>query len=605
MPYSDNEIKQIIEEFLNDTTARQYIGARYVPIFGRKGEDSIEWDNSLPYESLTIVLYQGNSYTSRQYVPTGVEITNDEFWAKTGDYNAQIEQYRQEVQELALTVDALDDAVDILNDTVYIEQFVDYYGADREGNLDSSSAIAQCIEANAGGTIYFSPGTYLISEPIKTPHLKSKRVSIDFNNATIIPTDNMDYILGIGYDGVDITETAQVNKTYYKNGNFKNDSDYAARGIYVKDYYKNPAIQNMNIDGFKIGVQLGTTAHPIDCQITNCFIHYSNSFDTDGVGVLQKGTDNKINDCRIYGFYKAIQMDGSSLFVDNVHNLPAGDFNADDPTSYTDLADTCFIEVNNYGLYISNCFCDTAGIFFLIKATTMISATNCHMFSYLNPMDMAFLKYTVNQVSPISLINCNMIARSKFDGTANRSVVFTSTNNAANLKMLRIENCYVGRARDKVYAGDLFAETDKFFPYWSHDTFTGWLPLFKVTLPKNTAPGPIDVTVTRYFETSRTMRIYGEIAFTANPDTVDLSNIVCETESFPDDIGYSCEYDNNNINLYFYCYADSSSQDDVGIVNNGYQHITPCTNSEQFSTLATVSGYAGLDFDNITTIYNS
>lgn len=76
---------------------RQYVGARYVPIFGRRGEDSILWDNSGSYEPLSVVLYQGNSYTSRQYVPIGVDIHNEEFWALTGNYNAQVEQYRQEV----------------------------------------------------------------------------------------------------------------------------------------------------------------------------------------------------------------------------------------------------------------------------------------------------------------------------------------------------------------------------------------------------------------------------------------------------------------------------------------------------------------------------
>ena len=76
---------------------RQYIGSRYVPLFGRRGETSTEWDNSAPYEPLTVVTYQGNTYTSRQSVPAGIAITNTEYWIETGNYNAQIEQYRQEV----------------------------------------------------------------------------------------------------------------------------------------------------------------------------------------------------------------------------------------------------------------------------------------------------------------------------------------------------------------------------------------------------------------------------------------------------------------------------------------------------------------------------
>lgn len=95
--FTPEQIAQILEEFFKVVGTRQYIGARYVPIFGRKDETSIEWDNSAPYEPLTIVLYQGNSYTSRQYVPVGVEITNQEFWALTGNYNAQVEQYRRDV----------------------------------------------------------------------------------------------------------------------------------------------------------------------------------------------------------------------------------------------------------------------------------------------------------------------------------------------------------------------------------------------------------------------------------------------------------------------------------------------------------------------------
>ena len=71
----------------------QYIGARYVPLFA----DPIEWDKTKQYEPLTIVTNNGNSYTSRQFVPTGVEITDEAFWALTGNYNAQIEQYRKEV----------------------------------------------------------------------------------------------------------------------------------------------------------------------------------------------------------------------------------------------------------------------------------------------------------------------------------------------------------------------------------------------------------------------------------------------------------------------------------------------------------------------------
>lgn len=72
---------------------RQYVGARYVPVFA----DPLEWSDQREYEPLTIVAYQGNSYTSMQSVPVGVDIDNTAYWAQTGNYNAQIEAYRREV----------------------------------------------------------------------------------------------------------------------------------------------------------------------------------------------------------------------------------------------------------------------------------------------------------------------------------------------------------------------------------------------------------------------------------------------------------------------------------------------------------------------------
>ena len=78
-------------------TVREYIGARYVPLLAQP----TEWNKETAYEPLTIVLYQGNSYTSRQAVPIGVEITNEDYWALTGNYNAQIEQYRRETKKAA------------------------------------------------------------------------------------------------------------------------------------------------------------------------------------------------------------------------------------------------------------------------------------------------------------------------------------------------------------------------------------------------------------------------------------------------------------------------------------------------------------------------
>lgn len=178
----------------------QYIGARYVPITAKP----IEWSSANSYEPLTIVLYQGNSYTSRQYVPVGIDINNDDFWALTGNYNAQVEQYRQEVSGYSDRIDGIEDDLEQFEtdiafqmgtlsnsltemvqsetdnreladtnlqtqiDSINAEKVVtvEDYGAKGDGETDCSAAIQQAIDENPNSTISFRGGTYIISQTI-------------------------------------------------------------------------------------------------------------------------------------------------------------------------------------------------------------------------------------------------------------------------------------------------------------------------------------------------------------------------------------------------------------------------------------------------------
>lgn len=89
--------------FPNNPGYNLYVGARYVPLFA----NPIEWDESKTYEPLTVVTHQGNSYTSKTFVPANTQITDTTYWALTGNYNAQVEQYRQEVKNYASQVNAI------------------------------------------------------------------------------------------------------------------------------------------------------------------------------------------------------------------------------------------------------------------------------------------------------------------------------------------------------------------------------------------------------------------------------------------------------------------------------------------------------------------
>lgn len=79
----------------NELINRQYVGARYVPkIMGK-------WNKALQYEALSVVTYMGNSFTSKVPVPANVDITNENYWVNTGNYNAQVEEYRKETESVA------------------------------------------------------------------------------------------------------------------------------------------------------------------------------------------------------------------------------------------------------------------------------------------------------------------------------------------------------------------------------------------------------------------------------------------------------------------------------------------------------------------------
>lgn len=83
-----------------------YIGARYVPIFA----DPVEWDDEREYEPLTIVVHNGDCYTSKCYVPKGAQLPpypegQTKYWVKTSDYNWQFADLKKTVLDLSRLVE--------------------------------------------------------------------------------------------------------------------------------------------------------------------------------------------------------------------------------------------------------------------------------------------------------------------------------------------------------------------------------------------------------------------------------------------------------------------------------------------------------------------
>lgn len=117
----------------------QYIGSRYVPIFA----DPQEWDINRSYESLTIVTHNNESYTSKCNVGPGIDITNTRYWAKTGAYNAQVEQYKNEVKDLSSQVTGF------ASDNAEFRAKIDQYDKDNAAMKNTVAANTARVDALA------------------------------------------------------------------------------------------------------------------------------------------------------------------------------------------------------------------------------------------------------------------------------------------------------------------------------------------------------------------------------------------------------------------------------------------------------------------------
>ena len=142
----------------------QYIGARYVPKFFDNPSGGSDWVSGVAYEPLTIVTYLSNSYTSKKPVPAtvGDPSRNLDYWAPTGVYNAQVEEYRQlalslesRVDDLETADDTIENSIDIIKSALRDRKFVligDSYGMRYDINWMNNFRTAlgdNCLYASA------------------------------------------------------------------------------------------------------------------------------------------------------------------------------------------------------------------------------------------------------------------------------------------------------------------------------------------------------------------------------------------------------------------------------------------------------------------------
>lgn len=373
-----------------NTPVRQYIGARYVPVFA----NPITWTNERTYEPLTIVLHAGNSYTSRQYVPAGIDINNTDYWANTGNYNAQIEQYRNESQNAlkylnafginseqtgtenlnklnttsqnsnnntaaltALNAETTEKARHLNNITKINEYFItpQMFGAKGDGVTDDSQAFNNAINAivntyNVDGlyyTLFVPAGKYLIEHTIT---LHSFICIKSLGEVTFIINTQIGFHvkhINVHIDGKTTGQLFDGSNGYITIQPKDTTQTYNGTAISIND----PTSPNF---------MRGKTFNYLNIR------NFNYAYDIVGNDIyLTKFTNIEITDCN-YGLH----------FGDNIKN--AGE-NLKIQNATISCKKECITLTNGYELYINNTSFDfTSTVLKLHKTNNKVVFKDCH-----------------------------------------------------------------------------------------------------------------------------------------------------------------------------------------------------------------------------------
>lgn len=136
---------------------KTYVGARYAPRFMGA------WNKANEYAALSVVYHDNQSYVSRKTVPAETEITNTEYWIRSSDWNAQVDEYRNQVNEYDEKVVQYNQNVEAYNTNVnnFFEETIHAYNTKEDMVNDESIKLGYtlitCGETSigdGGGSFY-------------------------------------------------------------------------------------------------------------------------------------------------------------------------------------------------------------------------------------------------------------------------------------------------------------------------------------------------------------------------------------------------------------------------------------------------------------------
>jgi hypothetical protein len=365
------------------------------------------------------VLDQGNSYTSRQPVPAGIDINNADFWAETGNYNAQVEQYRAEVAQFDDRITEAKNTGD--NNTHIFEGLTDslpptyedirsrYYGVnvvslgvDNTGTKNVSTKLQEIINSNNYTGLFFPNGTYNIDAPIDT-----KNLSVEFaSGAKIVATKQIDYMFSLSK----ARNAGTYTRLQWLGGEF--DGNGLAKTAFLATHALH--IGNMQLRNFT-----NTVLDLSQCHGVRAFNIYIDGNNADVIG-LKTSFDCDFNNIVIWNCKTGIVTRGINHFS-NIYIWGGSSQENRITTGITgDGTDVYrFLCVN---LYIDCC---QVGITTPTQAT--INITN--LFTFVNPNDLPnTIEATLFDLPEGTRVN---LTNPRYDAT--RNIVFSKTQLTGHL----------------------------------------------------------------------------------------------------------------------------------------------------------------------------
>lgn len=335
---------------------RQYIGARYVPKF-YEGSNGDNWESGVTYDPLTIVQYLNESFTSKIPVPNtvGDPAHNPKYWAHTGAYNAQVEQYRQQVLSLTENFEILEDDYSEFKDKVETHITSTFYNvreyAEQNDKINDGGDVIFDTELrdailddmpDYGGTIYFPCGVYHMYNSLT---LTDKRCDIFFdNNARLIcEFTSFGHMILVEHTSATVhNRPMRIYGSGILDMNAKSIygisiNRLAQVGCQIEDLYIINCGHNDGARGIHIA---GDTHQSSQIYIDNVDVMGVSS-NMNSIGIYSAPVDINITNCRLYLLRYGLYFQGGSegSWVDNVHIWAD---KGTDPT-WTHWEDTCAI----------------------------------------------------------------------------------------------------------------------------------------------------------------------------------------------------------------------------------------------------------------------